>query len=84
MKVYIVKSFGPDSGWVNLRAFADVDEAVKYADNVGSQIPLDITDEFVEVEELTLEGDMFFFEEPEVYDEYGVNTANTFNTSPKD
>jgi hypothetical protein len=82
MRVYIVKSFGPDSGWVNLRAFTDEDEAVRYADNVGSQIPLDITDEFVEVEELTLEGDLFF-EEPEVYDAYGVNTANTFNTPPK-
>ena len=50
--VYIVKSFGPESGYVNLKAFADQNEAAAYAKAIDKQIPRKITDEFVEVEEL--------------------------------
>jgi len=28
--------------------------------------------------------DDVFFEEPDTYDEYGVNTKNSFNTPPKE
>ena len=51
-KVYIVKSFGPDAGYTNLKAFINVDEAEAYAKTIGKQIPDDIEDEFVEVEQL--------------------------------
>ena len=47
--VYIVKSFGPESGYVNLKAFADQDDAVAYAKVVDKQIPRRITDEFVHI-----------------------------------
>jgi hypothetical protein len=53
--VYIVKSFGPESGYVNLKVFAGENEAVAYAKAVDKQIPRHITDEFVEVEEMVLE-----------------------------
>jgi hypothetical protein len=51
-KIFIVKSFGPESGYVNLKAFADQNEAAAYAKAIDKQIPRKITDEFVEVEEL--------------------------------
>ena len=55
MNVYIVKSFGPENGYVNLKAFADHDAAVQYAWLVENQIPPDIEDEFVQIEEITVE-----------------------------
>lgn len=55
MKIFIVKSFGPVNGYVNLKAFALEDDAIKYSDEIESQIPPDVLDEFVEVEEITLE-----------------------------
>jgi hypothetical protein len=59
MKVYIVKSFGTDSGYVNLKAFSTEHEAECFAKIVARQIPtecIESGDESVEVEELTLEG----------------------------
>ena len=53
--VYIVKSFGPESGYVNLKAFADHDDAVQYAWVVEKQIPEGIKDEFVQIEELVVD-----------------------------
>jgi len=50
--VYIVKSFGPDAGYTNLKAFINVDEAEAYAKTIEKQIPDDVENEFVEVEQL--------------------------------
>ena len=50
--VFIVKSFGPDAGYTNLKAFINVDEAEAYAKTIEKQIPDDIENEFVEVEQL--------------------------------
>jgi len=50
--VFIVKSFGPDAGYTNLKAFISVDEAEAYAKTIEKQIPEDVEDEFVEVEQL--------------------------------
>ena len=50
MEVYIVKSFGPESGYVNLKAFDNNDAAVSYANEVEKQIPADSEDEFVEID----------------------------------
>jgi hypothetical protein len=58
MKVYIVKSFGAESGFVNLKAFNTEREAECFAKIVARQIPpecIESGDEYVEVEELTLE-----------------------------
>jgi hypothetical protein len=54
--VYIVKSFGPN-GYVNLKAFADHGDALKYRAVIRKQIPLGVSveDEFVEIEELSVE-----------------------------
>jgi hypothetical protein len=54
MEVYIVKSFGPESGWVNLKVFDNNDAAVSFANEVEKQIPDGIEDEFVEVECFTV------------------------------
>lgn len=54
MEVYIVKSFGPESGYVNLKAFDNNDAAVSYANEVEKQIPADSEDEFVEIDCLTV------------------------------
>jgi hypothetical protein len=51
-KVYIVKSFGPDAGYTNLKAFINVDEAEAYAKTIEKQIPDDVENEFVEIEQL--------------------------------
>ena len=51
-KVYIVKSFGPDAGYTNLKAFINVDEAEAYAKTIEKQIPDDVENEFVEVEQM--------------------------------
>jgi len=50
--VFIVKSFGPDAGYTNLKAFINVDEAEAYANKIRKQIPDDVENEFVEVEQL--------------------------------
>jgi hypothetical protein len=64
MEVYIVKSYGPENGWVNLKAFDNNDAAVTFANSVeklltfansvGKQIPDDIQGEFVEIEVLNV------------------------------
>jgi hypothetical protein len=54
MEVYIVKSFGPENGWVNLKAFDNNDAAVSYANEIEKQIPDGVEDEFVEIECFTL------------------------------
>jgi hypothetical protein len=54
MEVYIVKSFGPENGWVNLKVFDNNDAAVSFANNVEKQIPDDVKDEFVEIECFTV------------------------------
>jgi hypothetical protein len=59
MQVYIVKSFGSDGGYLNLKVFTTEDEAEGFAKIVARQIPIESIesgDEFVEVEEMTLEG----------------------------
>jgi hypothetical protein len=53
--VYIVKSFGPENGYVNLKAFAEFSDAESYQSVVQKQIPDDIEDEFVEIEELMVD-----------------------------
>ncbi len=53
--VYVVKTFGPQNGYVNMRAFDTIEKAESYAEVLGSQIPPEVKDEFVEVEELSLE-----------------------------
>jgi len=50
MEVFIVKSFGPESGWVNLKVFDNNDGAVAYANTVERQIPEGSEDELVEIE----------------------------------
>lgn len=55
MKIYIVKSFGPQSGYLNLKAFVFEVDAIKYSEKIESQIPPEIVDEFVEIEEMILE-----------------------------
>jgi len=50
--VFIVKSFGPDAGYTNLKAFINVDEAEAYAKTIEKQIPDDVENEFVEVEQM--------------------------------
>ena len=52
MEVFIVKSFGPESGWINLRAFDNNDAAVAYANEVEKQIPEGVENEFVEIDVL--------------------------------
>jgi hypothetical protein len=56
MEVYIVKSFSPDNGWVNLKAFDNNDAAVSFANTVEKQIPKDVffENEFVEIEVLNV------------------------------
>ena len=54
MEVFIVKSFGPESGWINLKAFDNNDAAVAFANTVEKQIPEDSQDEFVEIEVFTV------------------------------
>ena len=50
--VYIVKSFGPDAGYTNLKAFVNENEAEAYANKIRNQIGEDIEDEFVEIEQM--------------------------------
>ena len=56
--IFIVKSFGPEGGYTNLKAFDCESEAEDYAEKIKQQVPAEVWesgDEFVEVEELTLE-----------------------------
>jgi hypothetical protein len=53
--VYIVKSFGPENGYVNLKAFADIEDAEAYKAVIEKQIPEDIEDEFVEIEDMMVD-----------------------------
>ena len=53
--VFIVKSFGPENGYVNLKAFAELGDAESYQAVVSKQIPDGIDDEFVEIEELVVD-----------------------------
>jgi len=53
--VYIVKSFGPENGYVNLKAFADLEDAEAYKAVIDKQIPEDIEDEFVEIDEMVVD-----------------------------
>ena len=53
--VYIVKSFGPENGYVNLKAFADIEDAEAYKAVVEKQIPEGIEDEFVEIEDMMVD-----------------------------
>ena len=55
--VYLVKSFGYE-GYKNIKVFSTEDRAIAYANKLG--VPFvdtaeDIGDEFVEIEEFTLE-----------------------------
>ena len=53
MEVYVVKSFGPENGWVNLAVFDNNDAAVAYARKTEKQIdPKALRDEteLVEIE----------------------------------
>ena len=52
--VYIVKSFSPENGYVNLKAFTQLGDAENYQAVIEKQIPADIVDEFVEIETLNL------------------------------
>lgn len=53
--VYIVKSFGPENGYVNLKAFADIEDAEAYKAVIEKQIPEGIEDEFVEIEDMRVD-----------------------------
>jgi hypothetical protein len=53
--VYIVKSFGPENGYVNLKAFADIEDAEAYKAVVEKQILEGIEDEFVEIEDMMVD-----------------------------
>jgi len=53
--VYIVKSFGPENGYVNLKAFADLEDAEAYKAVIDKQIPEGIEDEFVEIDEMMVD-----------------------------
>jgi hypothetical protein len=53
--VYIVKSFGPENGYLNLKAFANIEDAEVYRAVVAKQIPDGIEDEWVEIEEMMVD-----------------------------
>jgi hypothetical protein len=53
--VYIVKSFGPENGYMNLKAFADIEDAEAYRAFVAKQIPDGIEDEWVEIEDMMVD-----------------------------
>ena len=62
LKVYLVKSFGPEDGYLNLKVFSTSEAAEQYANDIAKQFGVKRdTDEdcggyyeFVEVEELDL------------------------------
>ena len=49
MNVFIVKSFGPEMGYRNLKVFDNLIEAEHYQHMIEKQIPEDIENEFVEI-----------------------------------
>jgi hypothetical protein len=55
--VYIVKSFGPENGYVNLKAFADIEDAEAYQDVIQKQIDDANAGqfEFVEIEDMMVD-----------------------------
>jgi len=54
--VYIVKSFGPYNGYVNLKAFADLEDAEAFQDVVQKQIDdANSKEEFVEIEDMMVD-----------------------------
>jgi hypothetical protein len=53
--VYIVKSFGPDGGYQNLKVFADIEDAESYRAVVAKQIPDGVEDEWVEIEDMIVD-----------------------------
>jgi hypothetical protein len=55
--VYIVKSFGPENGYMNLKAFADIEDAEAFQDVVQKQIDNANAQEseFVEIEEMMVD-----------------------------
>ncbi len=53
--VYIVKSFGPENGYVNIKAFADIEDAERFRAVVAKQIPDGVEDEWVEIEDMMLD-----------------------------
>ena len=54
--VYIVKSFGPYNGYVNLKAFADLEDAEAFYDVVQKQIDdANSKEEFVEIEDMMVD-----------------------------
>jgi hypothetical protein len=58
MNIFIVKSYGAFEGFTNLKAFNCESKAEEYAVAVKKQIPLHSLangEEFVEIEEITLE-----------------------------
>ncbi len=55
MNVFIVKSFGPQLGYQNLKVFDTLIEAEKYQAFVQKQIPENTKNEFVDIETMTLE-----------------------------
>ena len=55
MTVFIVKSFGPEMGYRNLKVFDNLIEAEYYQHMIEKQIPEDIENEFVEIESMTVE-----------------------------
>ena len=56
MTVFIVKSFGPQLGFQNLKAFDNLIDAEYYQALIQKQIPKDIENEFVDIETMTIEG----------------------------
>jgi hypothetical protein len=54
--IYIVKSFGPENGYMNLKAFTDLEDAEAYQDFIQKQID-DANageSEFVEIEDMVV------------------------------
>jgi hypothetical protein len=56
MTVFIVKSFGPEMGYRNLKVFDNLIDAENYQQLIEKQIPENIENEFVEIESMTIEG----------------------------
>jgi hypothetical protein len=55
--VYIVKSFGPENGYVNLKAFDDLEDAEAFQDVIQKQIDNANAQEseFVEIEDMMVD-----------------------------
>jgi hypothetical protein len=55
MTVYIVKSFGPYNGYMNLKAFANLSDAEAYQNVIQKQIDdANSKEEFVEIEDMVV------------------------------